>query len=135
MQGLCSRTSVDDEDNIADLKVAKILEQRLRHRTSGTSAYSHTYGNHDDSRNPISSRDAEVDGFGQGSRNFATRLRVTVVIPISYTTLWEATRERERQEAAARAGADAPGGGRRRSWRRDRGMCCSTSLLLGPPFI
>jgi hypothetical protein len=49
MWGLCSRTSVAVKDDIADLKVVKILEQRLRHRTSGTSTYSHTYGDHDDS--------------------------------------------------------------------------------------
>jgi hypothetical protein len=35
----------------------KILEQRLRIRTSGTSAYSHTYDDHDDSQNPCSSQD------------------------------------------------------------------------------
>jgi hypothetical protein len=64
MQGLRSRTSVDDEDDVANLKVVKFLEQRLRHHTSGTFAYSHTYGDHDDSRNPVSSRYAEVDGFG-----------------------------------------------------------------------
>jgi hypothetical protein len=89
---------------------------------SGTFAYSHTFGDHDDSRNPVSSQDAEVDGFGQGSRNSTTRRRVAVVIPISYTTLWEATQERERQEAAARAGVNATGGGRRRLWRRDHGI-------------
>jgi hypothetical protein len=91
--GLCSRTSVEDEDDVADLKVMKILEQRLRHRTSGTSAYSHMYADHDDSRNPISNRDAEVDGFVQGSENFATRRRAAVVIPFSYAALREATRE------------------------------------------
>jgi hypothetical protein len=94
---LRSRTSVDDEDDIADLKVVKILEQRLRNHTSSTSVYSHTYGDHDDSWNPISSRDAEVDGFGQGSRNTGTRWRVAVVIHFSYAALWEATRERERE--------------------------------------
>jgi hypothetical protein len=62
-RGLRPRTSIVDEDDVADLKVVKILEQRQRYRTSGTSAYSHTYGDHDDSRNPVSSRDAEVDGF------------------------------------------------------------------------
>jgi hypothetical protein len=93
MRGLRSCTSIDDEDDVADLKVVKILEQRLRHRTSGTSAYSHTYGDHDVSRNPVYSRDAEVDGFGQGSGNSATRQRVAVVIPFSYAALWEATRE------------------------------------------
>jgi hypothetical protein len=55
MQGLRSRTSVVVEDDVADLKVVKILEQQLRHRTNSTSAYSHTYGDHDDSRNPVSS--------------------------------------------------------------------------------
>jgi hypothetical protein len=63
-RGLRFRTSLAVEDDVADLKVVKILEQRLWHRTSGTSAYSHTFGDHDDSRNPVSSRDAEVDGFG-----------------------------------------------------------------------
>jgi hypothetical protein len=58
---LHSRTSVVVEDIIADLKVTKNLAQRLRHRTSGTSAYSHTYGDHDESRSPVSSRDAEVE--------------------------------------------------------------------------
>jgi hypothetical protein len=97
MCGLRSRISVVVEDFVADLKVAKNLEQRLRHRTSGTSAYSHTYGNHDDSRNPVSSRDAEVEALEQGSGNSATRRRVAVVIPVSYAALWEAMRERERQ--------------------------------------
>jgi hypothetical protein len=45
--------------HIAGIKVVKILAQRLLHHTSGTSAYSHTYGDHDDSRNPIFSRDAK----------------------------------------------------------------------------
>jgi hypothetical protein len=49
MRGLRSRISVDDEDDVGNLKVVKILEQRLRHRMSGTSAYSHTYDDHDDS--------------------------------------------------------------------------------------
>jgi hypothetical protein len=79
------------------------MEQRLRHRTSGTSAYSHTYGDRDDSRNPVSSRDAEVDSFRQGSGNSATQRCVEVMIPVSYAALWEATRERERQRVAARA--------------------------------
>jgi hypothetical protein len=35
----------------------KILEQRLRQQARSTSAYSHTYGDHDDSRNPRSSQD------------------------------------------------------------------------------
>jgi hypothetical protein len=115
MRGLRFRTSVDDEDDVADLKVMKILEQQLRHRMSGTSAYSHTYGDHDDSRNPVSSRDAEADGFGQGSEKFATRRRVMVVILISYAALREATQERERQRAAARARSahkEVVGGGR-----------------------
>jgi hypothetical protein len=51
------------------------------------------YVDHDDSRNPIFSRDAEVDGFRHGSRNSATRRRAAVVIPFSYTTLQEATQE------------------------------------------
>jgi hypothetical protein len=55
--------------------------------------YSHTYGDHDDSRNPVSSRDAEVDGFGQGSGNSTTRRRVAVVIPFSYAALREAMHE------------------------------------------
>jgi hypothetical protein len=36
------------------------------------STYSHKYDEHDDSQNPISSRDAEVDDFGQGSGNSTT---------------------------------------------------------------
>jgi hypothetical protein len=48
-RGLRFRTSADVEDVVADLKVVKNLAQQLRHRTSGTSAYSHTYGDHDDS--------------------------------------------------------------------------------------
>jgi hypothetical protein len=56
------------------------------------------YGDHDDSWNPISSRDVEVDGFGQGSRNSATRRRVVVVIFFSYADLREATRECESEE-------------------------------------
>jgi hypothetical protein len=96
MQGLRSRTSVDDEDNVADLKVVKILEQQPRHRKSDTFVYSHTYGDHDDSRNPISSRDAEVDDFGEGSRNSTTRHRIAVMIPVSYAALREVMWERER---------------------------------------
>jgi hypothetical protein len=38
-RGLRSHSSIGDEDDVADLKVVKILEQRLRCRTSGTSAY------------------------------------------------------------------------------------------------
>jgi hypothetical protein len=86
-RGLHSRTSVAIDDVVANLKVAKNLAQELRHRTSGTSAYSHTYGDHDDSRNPISRRDAEVEALEQGSKNSRTRRRVAVVIPISYTAL------------------------------------------------
>jgi hypothetical protein len=97
----------------------KILEQRLRHHMSGTSTYSHMYDDHDDSRNTVSSRDAEVDGFGQGSENSTTRRRVAVVIPISY---------------AARARLvhqEVVGGG------RGGGIvgCVVYLLLLGPPFI
>jgi hypothetical protein len=93
MRGLRSYTSVDDEDDATNLKVVKILEQRLQHRTSGTSKYSHMYGDHDDSQNPVFSRDAEVDSFGQGSRNSAKRRCVAVVIPFSYAALWEAMQE------------------------------------------
>jgi hypothetical protein len=71
----------------------EIMEQQLRCRTSGTSAYSHTYGDHDDFRNPRSSRDAEVDGFGQGSENSTARRRAAVVILFSYAALREAMRE------------------------------------------
>jgi hypothetical protein len=63
MRGLCSRTSVAVEDVVADLKVTKNLAQCLRHRTSGISAYSHTYDDHDDSQNPISNQDAEVEAL------------------------------------------------------------------------
>jgi hypothetical protein len=93
-RALCSRTSIDDEDDEADLKVDGDLgETTLRCRTSGTSAYSDTYGDHDDSRNPCSNRDVEVDGFGQGSGNSAARRRAAVVIPFSYAALREAMRE------------------------------------------
>jgi hypothetical protein len=71
MWGLCSRTSIAIKDDVADLKAMKNLAQQLRHRTSGTSTYSHTYGDHDDSRNPVSSRDAEVEALEQGSGNSA----------------------------------------------------------------
>jgi hypothetical protein len=60
-RGLRSRTSVAIVDVVADLKVVKNLAQRLQHYTSGTYAYSYTYGDYDDSRNPVSSRDAEVE--------------------------------------------------------------------------
>jgi hypothetical protein len=73
-RGLRSRTTIVVEYDVADLKVVKILEQQLRHRTSGTSAYSHTHDDHDDCRNPISSRNVEVDGFGIGIR----KLRNTI---------------------------------------------------------
>jgi hypothetical protein len=82
---------------------------------SVTSVYSHTYGDHDDSRNPVSSRDVEADGFGQGSENSATRRHVMVVILVSYAALREATQERERQRAVARARPahkEVVGGGR-----------------------
>jgi hypothetical protein len=109
---LRSRTSVVVEDDVADLKVvknlarqlqhrtsgtsiAKNLAQQLWHRTSGTSAYSHTYADHNESRNPVSCRDAEVEALKHGSGNSATRRRVAVVIPVSYAGLWEATWERE----------------------------------------
>jgi hypothetical protein len=95
--GLRSRIIVPIKDILADLKVVKNLAQRLWHRTSGTSAYSHTYDDHDDSRNPISSRDAEVEALELGSGNSTTRQRVMVVIPVSYAALLEATWERERE--------------------------------------
>jgi hypothetical protein len=63
MQGLCSRISIAIEDDVADLKAMKNLAQRLWHHTSGTFMYSHTYGDHDDYGNPISSRDAEVEAL------------------------------------------------------------------------
>jgi hypothetical protein len=66
--------------------------------------YSHRYGNHNDSWNPIYSRDAEVEALEQGSRNSATRWRVTVVIPISYAALREATHERERERKGQHPG-------------------------------
>jgi hypothetical protein len=120
MWGLCSRTSVAVEDDVADLKLVKNLAQSLRHRTSGTSAYSHTYGDHDDSWDPVSSRDAEVEALEQGSGNSATRRRVAVVIPVSYAALREATQERERGRGGGPEEAYAPGGGRRWPWRRAR---------------
>jgi hypothetical protein len=120
--GLRSRTSVAVEDVVADLKVAKDLAQRLWHRTSSTSTYSHTYGDHDDSRNPVSSWGAEVEALEQGFENSATRRRVAVVILVSYAALREATRERERVRSRA-ADQRRPvhlGGVRRRSWREAR---------------
>jgi hypothetical protein len=57
MWELCSRICVDDEDDVAGLKVMKILEQQLQHQASSTSVYSHMYGDHDDSQNPWSSQD------------------------------------------------------------------------------
>jgi hypothetical protein len=72
------------------------------------------YGNHDDSRKPISSRDAEVEALEQGSRNSVTRRRVVVVIPVSYAALWEATRERERHGVVDQKRPAHLGGGRRR---------------------
>jgi hypothetical protein len=56
-RGLRSRTSVDDKDDVADLKVDGDLGGTTPVSPSGTSAYSHTYGDHDDSRNPRSSQD------------------------------------------------------------------------------
>jgi hypothetical protein len=72
IRGLRSRISVAVVDDVADLKVMKILAQRLRHRTSGTSAYLHRYGKHDDYWNPVSNRDAEVEALEQGFKNSAT---------------------------------------------------------------
>jgi hypothetical protein len=77
----------------ATSKLMEILEQRLRCRTSGTFAYSHTYDDHDDSRNPHYSRDAKIDSFGQGTGNSKARRRAAVVIPFSYVALRETTRE------------------------------------------
>jgi hypothetical protein len=51
------------------------------------------YGNHDDSRNPVFSRDAKVDSFGKGSINSAIRRCVAVVILFSYAGLREAMQE------------------------------------------
>jgi hypothetical protein len=58
------------------------------------------YGDHDDSLNPVSSRDAEVAALEQGSGNSTTRGCVMVVIPISYVALRGATWEREREREA-----------------------------------
>jgi hypothetical protein len=130
MPRLHPRTNVDDKDDVADLKVMKILEQRLRHCMSGTSTYSHTYGNHDNSQNPVSSRDAEVDGFVQGSENSATRRRVAVVIPVSYAALRVATRREKgsgRRPGCGRHTREVVGGGR---GGRARGILCLT-LPLG----
>jgi hypothetical protein len=69
---LRSRTSVVVEDVVVDLKVVKNLAQRLQYRTSGTSTYSDTYGDHDDFRNLVSSRDVEVEALEQGFGNSAT---------------------------------------------------------------
>jgi hypothetical protein len=71
-RGLRSRTSVAVEDDVADLKVVKNLAQRLRRCTSGTSMYSHTDGDHVDSRNPVSSRDVELEALEKGSGNSTT---------------------------------------------------------------
>jgi hypothetical protein len=103
-RGLRSRTSVAVEDVVADLKVMKNLEQQLRHRTSGTSAYSHTYGDHDDSRNPVSSRDAEVEALEQGFENSTTRRRIAVVIYI--------VGRQERQTRGSWRTREVVGGGR-----------------------
>jgi hypothetical protein len=46
---------------------------------------------------PVPAKIKEVDGVGQGSRNFAARWRVAVVISRTCTTLRDATRERERR--------------------------------------
>jgi hypothetical protein len=132
MRGLRSRTSVAIEDIIVDLKVMKNLAKRLWHRTSGTSMYSHTYGNHDDSWNPISSRDAEVEALEEGSENSAIQRCVTVVILISYAAIREATWERERQGVADKRRPAHLGCGRRRSWRRARGIMLCSPLLMGP---
>jgi hypothetical protein len=96
---------------------------------SGTSAYSHTYDDHDDSCNLVSSQDAEVEALEQGSENSATRRRIAVVIPISYLALQEATREREREAGAADQRRPAHlGGGRRRPWREARGNSVMRAL-------
>jgi hypothetical protein len=51
------------------------------------------YGDHDDCQNPSSSRDAKVDGFGQGLGNSATQQHAAVGILFPYAALREATRE------------------------------------------
>jgi hypothetical protein len=141
MRGLRSRTSVNDEDDVADLKVVKILDQRLCCHMSGTSAYSHTYGDHDDLRNPRSSQDCGSRWRWTESGNSAARRRAAVVRSLSYAALRGVTRER----------GGGGGGQRPRRWRwtaakevegggqveeesfQARGIVCAPPSL-GPPL-
>jgi hypothetical protein len=99
---------------------------------SGTSMYSHKYGDHDDIQNPHSSRDVEVDDFGQGSRNSTAQRCAVVVIPFSYAALrgHVGVREEEGGGQGRPAHQEVVGGGcvRRGSWN-----CCVLSSQ-GPPL-
>jgi hypothetical protein len=100
--------------------------QRLCHHTCSTSAYSHTYGDHDDPQNLRSSRDCGSRRLWTGSRNSTARRRAAVVLSRSYAALWEATQERE--VVVERGGA--PG---REESSKARGNCVF-HLSLGPPL-
>jgi hypothetical protein len=108
----------------------EILEQRLRCRTSGTSAYSHTYGDYDDSRIPNPAKIAEVVDVGQGSGNSTAQRRATMVRSLSYIALREATREGERGGGGRRPSG---GGGRQPREEGLMELCCA--LLSWAPSL
>jgi hypothetical protein len=76
-----------------------------------------------------------IEALEQGSGNSATRRHITVLIPVSYAALWEATWERERKGAADQRGPAHQGGvGRARgggSWE----LCCVVLSSWGPLYI
>jgi hypothetical protein len=92
MSGLRSCTSID----VPDLKVMKFLEQWLWRHTSGTSAYSHMYGDHDDLQNSRCSHNCGSRLRWTESRNFVARRLAAVVWSLSCAALRGVTRERER---------------------------------------
>jgi hypothetical protein len=104
----------------------EILEQRLRCHKSGTFAYSHTYGDHDDSRNPHSSQDC------------GSRWRWTGIRKLCSTTACSGGT----QPFARPHGRERGGGGRRPGvggwWQPEgggaRGTCVSPPPL-GPLYI
>jgi hypothetical protein len=104
------------------------LEKRFRCHKSNTSAYLHTYSDHDDLRNPRSSWDCRSRRCWTKSGNSTARRRVAVVWSLSCTALQQATWERERWRVAVRGRPAHQGGG-----RRARGYSCRGKVMIATP--